>query len=289
MYLFIIILLQPLNNLSIADFLPKNIEAEILQNVVVLLVNVNISYTYGYLQPLDGHKNVYLFNQGGEQTELVTYYIGKYGVCPAAVRKISSRFVAQCNPSTIVIMANQCFINLDAIISVGVACGIKRKTQLCDILVSSKFINYDYDMRTDDYLPKGEAVTVSNSVVRLFTQTLNWPDDAIKEYLKVHTQRMPNVKSGVILRAAYPINNPAVQSLLNKADEVIGIEMDRVNLFGENKQTTLNTITVKAVCDFGDRKDIEAYQPIAALLAADLVHKGLSHSQAPEILKGLAI
>ena len=53
------------------DNIPKSIEAEVLQNVLVLLINVDISHSHGYLKPLDGHRNVYLFNQGRQKTQLV--------------------------------------------------------------------------------------------------------------------------------------------------------------------------------------------------------------------------
>ena len=258
-----------------------------LQSVTVLLVNVNISYTYGCMEPLDGHKNIYLFNQEGQQTEPVTYYIGKYGACTAAVRKISPVCQANDNASTVVMMADQCFPNLDAIISVGVACGIKTKVQIYDVLVSSKVINYNYDMVTKRYLPRGEVITVSSSVIKLFTQPVQWPNDAVKKYLDANKQEIPNVKSGVILSGPY-VDDLAINKLVkNVGVETIGIEMHGANLFVKNQEATVNTIIVKAVCDFGDGKNIEINQNTAALLAANLVYTGLSHPQAPEILKGL--
>ena len=273
---------------AIADFLPKNIEAGILQNVVVLLVNVNISYIYGYLQPLDSHQNIYLFNQSGQRTEVVTYYVGKYGTCPAAIRKIPQGFAVYDNRNAVVMMAEQCFPNLGAIISVGAACGIKKKAQICDVLVSSKIINYDYDITMDSCVQRGEAISLSSPVIKLFTQPVQWPGDEIKRYLEVNTQQMPNVKCGVILSGSYPIADSAKQSLLSIADEIIGIEINGANLFVLNQPATVNTVIVKGVCDFGDGMHIDMHRPTAALLAADLVHKGLSHSQALEILKGLA-
>ena len=161
--------------LSITDIppknIPKNIVCEVLQNVIVLLVNVNISSTYGCMEPLDGHENIYLFNQRGQQTEPITYYIGKYGACTAAIRKIPPVFQTNDTVSTVVMMADQCFPNLVAVISVGVASGIKKKVQICDVLVSSKVLNYDYDITAKKYLPKGEATAVSSQVPRVFVSS----------------------------------------------------------------------------------------------------------------------
>ena len=267
------------------DILPKHIENEVLQSITVLLLStLETSVICKYLQPLDGHENVYRF---GQQTEIVTYHIGKYGTCPAAVRKIPPVFKANDNPSTVVMMANQCFPNLGAVISMGVACGIKKKTQICDVLVSSKVINYNYDITMKGYLPKGDAITVSSSVIKLFTQPAQWPNDAVNKYLDANKQQIPKVKSGVILSGPYVVNDPAINKLVNNfAVEAIGIEMDGAHLFAKNQEATINTIIVKAVCDFGDGKNIKVNQSTAALLAADLVHTGLSHPQAPEILKG---
>ena len=239
------------------------------------------------MEPLDGHRNIYLFNQGAQQTEPITYYIGKYGACTAAVRKISPVFQANNNASTVVMMADQCFPNLDAVISVGIVCGIKKKVQIFDALVSSKVINYNYDMATERYLPKGEAITVSSSVIKLFTQPVQWPNDAVQKYLDTNKQKIPNVKSGVILSGPYLDDIAKNKLVKNFGFEAIGIEMDGANLFVKNQEAILNTIIVKAVCHFGDGKNIIINKDTAALLAANLVYTGLSHPQAPEILKGL--
>ena len=77
-------------NLTTKDtILPRNIEGEVLQSVLFMLINTNETYEFAtrrYLEPLEGHQSVYRFIQGGQQTELVTYYIGKYGAWPTAVR-----------------------------------------------------------------------------------------------------------------------------------------------------------------------------------------------------------
>ena len=262
---------------------------DVLRSIVVLLVNVHgtcDSVIHRYLQPLDGHVNVYIFYQGG-QAELVTYYIGKCGTCPTAIRGLPRNFQGNDNHGTVVMMADQCFPNLGTIISVGVACGVKRKAQILDVLLSSKVINYNYDITVKACSPKGEAISVSSSVVKLFAQPVQWPSDTTKNYLAANRQQIPNVKSGVILSGPFVVNDPAINKLVkNLAVEAIGIEMDGANLFAKNQEATVNTIIVKAVCDFGDGKSIKANQLTAALLAANLIRSGLSHPQASEILKG---
>ena len=198
---------------------------------MVLVVDVSISYTYRYLQPLDGHRNIYLFNQDEHTVEPVTYYIGKYGTCPGAVSCAPGEDYA----STVHMMADQWFPNLAGIISVGVAYGLKNKTQLFDALVSSKVINYDNECQR--YLPEGEAITVSSHLLKLFTQPVQWPNDEIKKNLTDDGVPMPNVKSGTIISGSYFVDYSEIQTLLkNFADKAIGIEMDDTYLFVENHQ-----------------------------------------------------
>ena len=273
--------------------IPKDIEIELLQSIMVLLVTRTINETlamHKYLKPLDGHVDVYRFNQTGQQTKVVTYYIGKYGACPAAVRDVPPDFNVRESISSISMMADQCFPNLGGIVSVGVACGIKEKVKMFDVLVSSKVVNYDnVNDGDEEYSPNGEPITVSSQLNKLFTQSMEWPRDAIKKRLSDNGHHMPNVKSGIILSGPHLINHVAVKKLSfkNFAHEAIGIEMDGSLFLISSQQTTINGIIVKVVCDFGDIKDNEMYQPTAAILAADLVHHCLSDPQASKVLKGL--
>ena len=265
--------------------LPENIKDEILQSVMVLLVSANVyetSATCNYLRPLDGHKRIYKFEQNGE----VVCYIGKYGACSAAVL---GNVEVEASTRTISTLVNQCFCNLCAVVSIGVACGIKGKVQMCDVLVSSQVVNYDKVPDHDDhiYLPR-EKPLVSPWLKKLFFQPADWPDYTIKARLIKNDIPMPNVMSGVILSGSpYHVDDPAMNNFVcNFAGEAIGIEMQRAHHFTAN---TANAIIVKAVCDFGDGKNNEEYQSTAALLAADLVHVCLSDHQASKELTGLRI
>ena len=266
--------------------LPENKRDEILLSVIILLVSANVSETlatFSCLQPLDGHGNILKFHQ---EREHVTYYIGKYGACKAAIGVTSDDFEVDGSARTISTLANQCFPNLCATISVGVACGVKGKVQLCDVLVSSQVVNYDKIPDDQMYLPSEELFIVSPWLKKLFFQPVHWPDYAIKERLFNNDMPMPNVVSGVIFSGPkYNVDDPAMNDFVRKfAGEAIGIEMQRAHYF---KTNTVNAIIVKAVCDFGNGKNNEKYQPIAALLAANLVQVCLSDHQASEELKGL--
>ena len=112
-----------------------------------MLVTININETLavnGYLQKLDGHTDVYKFlkhtDLDGQKAKCVTFYIGKYGLCPAAIGIVPNDL--EMHKSNLTMIAYEVFPNLSAIVSVGIACGIQKQVKFCDILVSSKVVYY---------------------------------------------------------------------------------------------------------------------------------------------------
>jgi len=275
--------------------LPEDIEAEVLNQIVALLVTVNEMEnlaTHSYLQPLDGHKDVYKFSQrddiGGHQSENAIYLIGKYGECPAAIRKIQPGSEVLGGAASVPRLAYRCFPNLGAIIGVGVACGVdKKKVKMCDVLVSSKVSNYDKGRAQDGgFKSRGEIINASPYLKELFTQPIRWPKGALKERLKNSNMPIPEVKHGVILSGPYLIDDSKLKQQLVKdyATEAIGIEMEGAYLFAATQLSNTNTIIVKAVCDYGDGKKSKEYQPTAALIAADFVNMHFKDTQVREML-----
>ena len=270
--------------------LPKEIEDEVLNSVVVWLVTVNINETlatHHYLQQLDD-KKVYKVlkhvNEGGHQTNDIVYYIGEYGACPAAISALDFGV----HGSNLSEVTHELFPNLSAVISVGVAHGVKEKVKLCDVLVSSNVVLYDQAMVTHEkYLTQTESVVISSQLINVFNQFDRWPNMFIERRLTDNEILVPDVKFGTILSGSHLIDNPVMQKLLkNIAPDTIGIEMGGAHLFVKIHPAIINSIIVKAVCDFGDGNN-KIYQPTAALLAADLVHKCLNDTQTLEIFSGL--
>lgn len=259
---------------------PNNIEDETLTSIVALLVTTNINETSAIrnlLKPLDGRDNIYRFSKYN-----VTYYIGKYGNCPAATTEVHGSAI------NVPKMAKQYFPNLFAIISVGVAVGIKGDgPKIFDVLVSSQVINLDES--TYNHSSQGEKqFIILSELENLFNnhgQLFQWPNDEMKKHLNEKgNYPVPNVLSGTILSIPYTLNDHTVLELVEKFPDAIGIEVvDGIHLSEEIHMTTINFIIVKAVCGFGDQEICKKNQPTAALMAADLVHKCLDHHQAHEI------
>ena len=275
-----------------ATDLQENEEDKVLHSVLVLLVTINTNETLAmlcYLQKLDGHANVYKYSKqvdlGGQTSKFITFYIGKYGSCPAAIGIVPNDFEVHESASNLSGMAYECFPNLSTIVSVGIACGIQKNVKLCDVLVSSNIIYNDKE-NTDQGKSHRKTIDVSNQLIKVFSQPDGWPNKLFQVRLKCNQILVPKVLSGVILSGLHLINDPTMRNE-DITPDVIGCEMEGAYLFRGTLQSMANMIIVKAVCDLDAREYGETYQPTAALLAADLVYECLSSCQVQEIFKGL--
>ena len=274
--------------------LPESKKNEVLRSIEVLLMTINKNETLaiqGYLQNLDGHTDVYKFlkhvDLDGQAAKYVTFYIGKYGICPAAIGIVPDDLEVYRGHNNLTVMAYDCFPNLSTIVSIGITCGIQKKVKMCDVLVSSEVVYYDKE-KADPEKSEMKTIGISNQLIKIFNQPDGWPSKSIQERLKYNQIMLPNVITGVILSGLHLNNHPAMKNE-DIAPNVIGTDIEGVPLFGGALQTMANIIIVKAVCGFEAEKYDETYQPIAALLAADLVYECLSSSQTQKLFTGLLI
>lgn len=268
-------------------------ELQLLDQVVLLLLTVNKNEdnaAFCYLEPLPGHTSIYKYMQridDGIQTQYAIYFIGKYGACPAAVRQIKPG--AEIGGAiTAPNLAFRCFEKLNAIIGVGVACGVEKKVKMCDILVADKVNNYDQArLQEGGTLNRGYAIPTSDFLSSLFRQRdIKWPSDDVKNRVDKGGIPKPKIKQGVILSGPYLIDNQKNKKDLiqNFAAEAIGIEMEAAYLFKAAQGVAVHMTIVKAVCDFGDGKKSKHFQPTAALLAANCVKEYLDNPQVVKML-----
>ena len=274
--------------------LPEHKKDEVLHSIDVLLMTINeneTSATQHYLHKLDGHAHVYKFLKQitlGEQTpKHITFYIGKYGICPVAIGVVPNDFEMHTSDNSLTVMAYDCFPNLSTIINIGITHGIQKKVKICDVLVSSKVVYIDKG-KADHEKTQRKTIDVSNELIKIFNQPDGWPEKSIQERLEYNKIMVPNVISGVILTGLHLINGPAMKSE-KIGPHVIGIEMEESHLFRGALQNMANIIIIKAVCDFEAGKYSETYQPTAALVAANLVYECLSSSEAQKLFTGLFI
>ena len=273
-------------------FTDDKVETAILNKVAILLVTVNDNETLAirsYLKPLNG--NIYNYHSkvshGAHSSEAAIYYIGKFGVLPAALRKITAGSEVQGGASSVPRMAYEVFPNLTTIIAVGVACGVEKKAQIYDVLVSTQVTDYSKARATDGkYLPRGQTVNASAYLTELFKNPIEWMSTPIKACLKENDIPIPKVIAGVILSGPYLIDDLELKKkfIEDFCPEAKGIEMEGTYLMEATQQSRTGVIIVKSVCDFGDGQKTKVYQPTAALLAADFVHTHLSNPCVSEVL-----
>ena len=271
------------NAIKEATDIPEHIKNEVLHSIEVLLVTININETLAvqnYLQKLHGRTDIYKL-----KAKCVTFYIGKYGICPAAIGVVHDDFEVHGDSSSLTMIAYGCFPNLSTIISVGIACGIQMKVKMCDVLVSSKIV-YHGKEKVDHGKPKRKTIDVSSQLVKIFNQLNGWPDKSIQERLEYNQIQSPNVVSGVILSGLHNIDNLEIKSE-DFGPDVIGSEMEGVNLLKGVLQNMVNIIIVRAVYKLEAGEYSETYQPTAALLAADLVYKCLCSSESRKLFRGM--
>lgn len=265
---------------------------QLLDHVLLLLLTVNKNEDNAalcYLEPLPGHTEIYRYMDRvdtGIQTQHAIYLIGKYGACPAAVRQIKPGAEIG-GATTATNLAFNCFKKLNAIIGMGVACGVEKKVKLCDVLVADKVNNYDQArLQQGGTLNRGLALPTSDLLSQIFRQTVNWPGDDIKNRLDEGGLPKPKIKQGIILSGPYLIDETSAKKDLiqNFAAEAIGIEMEAAYLLKAAQGVPVHMTIVKAVCDFGDGKKNKHFRPTAALLAADCVKRYFDDKQVVKML-----
>ena len=287
---------EKFNSMNEPVHLQEDKRKEVLEKVTLLLLTVNNNETLAvrsYMEPLDGHENIYKFSKrvqcAGNINYHAIYYIGKFGACPAAITVIPPGLHARGGAINVPLIAHEAFPNLGGIIALGVACGMKEKVKMCDVLVSTQIVDYSRGrVESNQISSRGEKIDASPYFTQLFSELVQWPNgDAIKKRLAESKMPNPEIKPGVILSGPYVIDDEEFQKMLvsNFAKRAIGIEMEGAYLFAAAQQLPTQVIVVKAVCDFGDGKKDKSFQPTAALLAADFVHKQLSDPQVSDMIR----
>ena len=265
----------------------------------ILLVTANKfenEAVLSFLEPIEGDallKYHYNWIIGFIKKQAI-FIFGKFGAFNAAVHLMVKQGSAAAQD--VVTVASACFGNsLDAIFAVGVACGVQRKSNLLDVLVSKSITCYNasrYGTSED-----GKPEILNRDMTNLHTDTCiigrfstlpHWPtkDSPLVNRLT----KPPEMRKGLILSGDYLIDNKDLKEQLikNFAKEAIGIEMEGAGLFHDKAQHECDckVMIVKAVCDFGDGSKDKSYQPTAALLAAECLHHYLREEDMPEALRG---
>ena len=264
-------------------------DSAIRNTIQILLVTANET-EYGaaltFLKPLEGFTKLLKYHHVNSRINKNTLYVfGKFGYFNAAVMLLTNQGPA--DAQDVVTVAGDCFDkSLNAIFAVGVACGVKGKSNMLDVLVSKTISTYTAArIGTDgdgEYKIENRSTSnmpVSSFLKTYFNQPPKWPGKksiATKLLLQKPTQVTGNILSG-----HYLIDNmKAKETLLNAfANDAIGIEMEGAGLIKGLPDTRYKIMIVKAVCDFGDGKKNKKYQPTAAMLAVECLMHCIGNSR----------
>jgi len=164
-----------------------------------------------------------------------------------------------------------------AIIAVGIAFGLKEKTQkIGDVLVSSKLQDYDLAKVTgrSTTIPRGDRVTASPTLLSCLRST-----NGIK---RSRNAKWPKVTFGLLLSGQKLVNSFTYRTRLKRMyPDAIGGEMEGIGVYVASASSKVDWIVVKGICDWGYKKntqDEEASQALAATNAATVVKAALDAS-----------
>ena len=267
-------------------------EAKLMINKTeVLLITANpneYNAVIHFLEPRVAKRNLLMYEYKvsiGFLTRNARYVFGRFGTCNVAVHKIPMQGPAAAQSA--LITAALCFDKLSAIFAVGVACGVKGKTKLLDVIIADKVSFYtEARFSTVKLSPQNKILniepraprylTTSNSYRSKFMMKPKWSkhNSVIMKCLS----HEPEMYFKNVLSGNYLIDNEDVQeTLLNTfAPDAYAIEMEIAGLFCDYGDHHVQLMLVKAICDYGDGEKGKEYQPTAALLAAECVHHYLS-------------
>ena len=278
------------------DITPDSVEANELRGRIQILLLTANDYEYyaalAFLKPVEGDTLFRCQHQyTGSLAKVATYTFGRFGACNAAVQMMTFQGPAAAQ-EVITMAANFFGPNLDAIFSVGVACGVEKKNiKFLDVLVSKSVSFYKVARHgtTDDGKLKITSrdianLPTSNLLLQHFSNPPEWPVETSK--IAKSLTETPKLHKGLFLSGDYLVDNKdfKYELLNNFAKEAIGIEMEGAGLYHDYRSHSYQILIVKAVCDFGDGKKNKDYQPTAALLAVECLHHYLSREALPKNL-----
>ena len=223
----------------------------------------------------------------GPLTKTATYIFGKFGAFNVAVHRMVSQGPAAAQE--VITVAAHCFgHNLNAIIAVGVACGVGKSNYL-DVLVAEKVSFYQYagDKEKLQIRNRDTAnLPTSSFFLDIFNQSPQWPTNEKGETV-ANLAKKPVLRLGTILSGDKLVDNQQFKEELleNISPGAIGIEMEGAGLYHNYSDHNYEILVVKGVCDFVDGKKDKKYQPTAALLAAECLQHYLSDDRLPQSLR----
>lgn len=255
--------------------LPRTEAAQWHNQIQVLLLTVNDNEFFAVgrlLQPLPLQECVRQVTIDNE-----TYYLGRYGVYNAAVVKSRMGSVSP-GAAMQVTQKAQDLWKPWATIAVGVAFGMDPgKQQLGDVLIAREIIPYNPIRAGTTAIERAQRLAADVALYNRFDNAYDWE-------FRLPDGRLSRLFKGTVLSGEELIDNAArTAELLQRFPEAIGGEMEGTGLSAASFYERRPWILIKAICDWADGAKNSYHQPLAAAVAASLVHHVLSD---PDALSG---
>jgi len=212
-----------------------------------------------------------------------TYHLGKLGPfgvahlqCVMGTRDAGSSMLATNE-------AARCWMPR-AVIMVGIAWGNEKKgMHLGDVLVASSVQDFDHAKiaAVDTY--RSPEVQAGQKLLNRVTNASDWN-------FKLRDGTMSTSRPGLVLSGDKLIAKAEFRDkLLGKFDRAIGGEMEAYGVAQACRALGLEWIILKGVCDWGDERKDDSWQPEAAAAAVSLCVSAFRNPSALDGLKGPAV
>jgi len=204
-----------------------------------------------------------------------TYFIAKFGEFTVVVIRLGSMGVI--NPDAAILAVKDLFDvwKTPIVIAVGIAMGLKPKSQkFGDVLISKTIQNYNVIKLTETKTEDRSSIPDASLILSdRFVNCIDWKfarEDG--SLCKIH--------SGLILTGGSLVNQKDFTESLKKGyPNAIGNEMEASGIWSVSAKMKKEWIIVKGICDWGKGKT-DKYRELAAASAVSLCKKVLNDSNA---------
>ena len=236
-----------------------------MKSLEVLIQTVNSKEFYAVMTRLNNKEPVqrYRVNDPYNPEKVREYFVGKCSEknIPVVVVQTNMGGDEQYGSYNETKVALSHLPNLKYIFAVGVCGGVKAKTHLGLVVVSSEIHDYSTSKEEDDQLEIRSSIhyCTDGNFYHFISRTANHPDNTV---------------CGIVLSANKVVKSDNFQNkLLQARPTAIAFEMEGHGIVKACRHANRNIeiLVIKGVCDFADLHKNDGWQPQAAVNAADVL------------------
>lgn len=239
--------------------------------VIFTATEIELQYALTKTQPL-GRRTAIL--QGVYQNE--TYFVGKFGAFDAVLTRCRMGTVGMGAATLAAEQALRVWQPRAAFMP-GIAFGKDpRKQHIGQVLVASAVVPYEVQRVGKEVIPRGIPLPSDGTLLNRFENAYGWR-------FELPNGRKCNKEFGQLLSGNSLVDNAAEKNeLFRKFPACIGGEMEGAGVYSAADKHRVPCLLLKAICDWGDGNKHGKHQPLAAAVAASLLHFVLAQESSLE-------